>query len=110
MYNTYLIELYVDTNPTKALEIAKQEVGNRATPETYQLLALAQLKNGMKQEALATIQNHVVGKTFEPAAQFTTALIYKANGMDKEVKELKKELLTASFEVGPMKTQEIKSL
>ncbi|MAP55009.1 tetratricopeptide repeat protein [Altibacter sp.] len=110
MYNAYLIEIYSEEDPQRALEMAKQEVANRATPETYHLLALAQLKAGNEKEALQTIQDHVVGKTFEPMAAYHTALVYKANGMEKEVAPLKEDLLTAEFELGPVLTQKVRQL
>ncbi|MCG2418315.1 hypothetical protein K8089_04715 [Aequorivita sp. F47161] len=107
MYNTYLINAYTETAPEKALKLAESEVNNRATPETYQLLAYAQLKVGQKEAALKTIENYVEGKTSEPKALFHAALIYKANGMTEKVAALKEELLEASYELGPVTTREI---
>ena len=85
MYNAYLIKLYAKKEPKKALEIATRELENRATPETYHLLALAQLQNGMVKEALYTIETYVEGNTFEPMALFHSALVYKANGLTEKV-------------------------
>ncbi len=110
MYNTYLINIYAERDPEMALELAETEIVNRATPETYQLLAYAQLQNGQKEKALHTIELFVEGKTFEPKALFHCALIYKANGKRKMVKELKSELLKAKFEVGPLTYRKIQSL
>ncbi len=107
MYNAYLIEYYAERAPDKALAIAEREIENRATPEAYHLLALAQLKSGMKAEALATIENHVAGKTFEPMAEFHSALVYKANGMGEKVAEAKKELSGAGYEIGPEMAKEV---
>jgi hypothetical protein len=110
MYNTYLIYLYAENNPEKALKLAAMEINNRATPETYQLLAYAQLKVGHKEAALKTIEEYVAGKTEEPKALFHSALVYKANGMDKKVAILKEELLGAGYELGPVKAKEIEKL
>ncbi len=107
MYNTYLIELYSETNPQKALTLAQKEITNRATPETYQLLAYSQLMNGDKEAALKTIREHVEGKTDEPKALFHAALIFKANGMDEKVSEIKSELQSAYYELGPLKAKRI---
>lgn len=107
MYNTYLIEIYAETDTTKSLQLAEKEITNRATPETYQLLAYAQLVNGKKKEALKTIQNHVEGKTYEPKALYHAALVYKANGLDDKVQELKHELAKAYYELGPIKAKKI---
>ncbi|MDX1543731.1 MAG: hypothetical protein R3214_07285 [Christiangramia sp.] len=112
MYNSYKIELYAEDygNNTTALELAKQEVENRATPETYQLLALATLHQGNKEEALRIITAHVTNKTFEPEALLTMAKVNKANQNKDKVEELKKELLGAGYELGPLKVTEIRSL
>tara|TARA_A100000171_G_C2140207_1_gene154658 strand:+ start:4538 stop:5833 length:1296 start_codon:yes stop_codon:yes gene_type:complete len=111
MYNAYLIEIYADTHPEKALQLAKTEVANRATPESYHLLALAQLKSSMKQEALQTIKDHVEGKTSEPMALYHSALVYKANeGYNEKLKMLKTELLEAEFEFGPVLFKKIQEL
>ncbi|GAB5399816.1 MAG: hypothetical protein Aureis2KO_14010 [Aureisphaera sp.] len=110
MYNAYSIELLVDSQPERALKLAMEEVGNRPTPEAYHLLALAELKNGKPEKALQTIEEYVVGKTYEPMAAYHCALIYQANGKNEQLKELKKELLGAEFELGPALIQEIRAL
>ena len=101
MYNTHKIRALVKTDPYKALQLAQKEVDNRTTPQSYQLLALAQLASNQKQEALATITNFVVGKTSEPMALLHSAQVYKANGMLDKVTALKTALLPASYELGP---------
>lgn len=112
MYNTYKIEAFAEDAATKneALVLAEEEIKNRATPETYQLLALANLVNGNKEKALEIIKQHVVDKTFEPTALLTMAKIYKANMMPDEVEDLKEELLDAEYELGPVKLREIIAL
>ncbi len=110
MYNTYIIEALVTSNPKKALAIAEVEIANRATPETYHLLALAQLYNGMKGEALQTIKKFVEGKTTEPMALLHSAFVYKANGLMEKVKSIKKELEAASFELGPVIINQVMAL
>ncbi|GER59098.1 hypothetical protein ULMA_12060 [Patiriisocius marinus] len=110
MYNAYLIEVLAESNPEKALNIAKQEIENRATPETYHLLAFAQLKNGMKDEALHTIESNVEGKTSEPMALLHSAQVYKVNGLSDKVGLIKEDLLEATYELGPLLAAEVKSL
>ncbi len=112
MYNTYKIEAYAeDPSTTKqALTLAEQEIKNRATPETYQLLALANLVNGNNEKALEIITDHVADKTFEPTALLTMAKVYKANMMPAKANDLKMELLEAAYELGPVKLREIQSL
>ena len=112
MYNTYKIEAFAEDPATKkeALALAEEEIKNRATPETYQLLALANLVNDNKEKALEIINEHVVDKTFEPTALLTMAKIYKANMMPDMVEDLKEELLEAGYELGPVKLREIHAL
>ncbi|MBZ9729048.1 hypothetical protein LB467_05065 [Salegentibacter sp. JZCK2] len=112
MYNTHKIEVLAEDPSTRkeALALAEQEIKNRATPETYQVLALANLVNGNNEKALAIINDHVADKTFEPTALFTMAKIYKANLMPDKVEDLKEELLEAGYEMGPVKLREIHSL
>jgi tetratricopeptide (TPR) repeat protein len=110
MYNTYLIEIYSETEPLKALKIAKREVQNRATPMSYHLLALAQLKNGMTKEALRTIELFVEGKTYEPMALFHAALVFKANNLMEKITPIKKQLMDASFELGPLLAKKTQAL
>ena len=112
MYNTYKIEAYLDDPSTQeeGLVLAKKEIKNKATPETYQLLALATIENADKEKALKIINDHVVDKTFEPRAMLTMAKIYKANLMPDMVKNLKEELLETGYEQGPVKLREIQSL
>ena len=110
MYNAYLIEMYATLNPSKAIALAEEEISNRATPETYHLLALAQVSNGQVKEALATIEKFVKDKTSEPMALYHAAIVYKANKKKELVAPIKEELLTAAFEVGPVLLEKIKDL
>lgn len=110
MYNAYLIEIYAAKNPERALQLAQTEVGNRATPESYHLLALAQLKANQVEEALETIKTQVQDKTSEPMALYHSALVYKANNNMEKVKALKTELLEAEFEVGPVLFKKIQNI
>lgn len=111
MYNTYLVELLSEKIPAKALAIATNEISNRDTPETRQLLALAQWKNGQADNALATLDTYVIDKTSEPMALLHAAQIYKATGKHPErVKMYKSELEEAAFELGPVTFAEVQAL
>ena len=103
MYNAHNIALYLGRSEqfSKALELAKDEVNNRATPASYCLLAYAYLKNGEKEKALELVEKYVDGKTFEPGMLYYTAEIFKANNKADKVSELKNELLGAVYELGP---------
>lgn len=112
MYNAYTIALFLNTTdqPEQALLLAKREVENRPTPESFHWLASSYLKLGDKEKALKIVENTIVGKTFEPAILYTAAEVYKANNKKSEINTLKKELLTAIYELGPSMEPKIKAL
>lgn len=112
MYNAYNISLYLNETEqyNKAFQLAETEVANRPTPESYSFLAYSYLKMGDKQKALDIVEEHIEGKTFEPAVLLRTAEIYKANGSTDRVKQLKEELLGAVYELGPANEKEISQL
>lgn len=112
MYNVHTIEFHLDqlASYRKALELAEEELANRATPETYGLLAYAHWKNGNVTGALDIVQRHVEGKTFEPTTLLRMTEIYKAMGMVEQVVPLKQELLDALYELGPMYKDKIQAL
>ena len=112
MYNAYNLELYIGETKQydNALALAKKEVENRPTPESYSWLAYSYLKKGEEKKALELIDDHVYGKTFEPALLFQAAEIYKANGDIEKVNELKVELIGALYELGPHMEKQIYDL
>jgi tetratricopeptide (TPR) repeat protein len=112
MYNKYNAILFSE-NPEQidaAVKIATQEILNRPTPQSYDLLAWAYYKKGDITEALYIMEAHVINKTSEPESLFHIAQVYKANGKIAETKELKKELLGCAFELGPIMENEIKRI
>jgi hypothetical protein len=67
MYNKYTIEIYTGIlhNPAKAEMLAKDELNNRATPQTYAWYAYTLVVNGKKDEAYKVFQQHVSGQPLE---------------------------------------------
>ncbi len=112
MYNNHSSMLLLDelNDVKRAKVLAMKEVENRPTPATYSLLAYSYLKEGNNEQALNIINEKVVGKTFEPAANLIVAKIYKANNKTGKVKELKEDLIASLFELGPTYKEEIKNL
>ncbi|WP_435413034.1 tetratricopeptide repeat protein [Psychroserpens mesophilus] len=112
MYNKYNVLLHVEANTTieKAISIAKTEVRNRPTPQSYDLLAWAHFNNGNLEEALHIVDHHIINKTFEPETLYHVAEIYKAAGNYEDVTPLKKELLASTFELGPLMKAKILNL
>ncbi len=112
MYNTHTAEILLSQKERydEALEIAQKEVANRPTPQSYDLLAYVYQQKGDYKKALAIAESYVADKTYEPLAQYHLAEIYKANGLHDRVQPIKKELLDASYELGPVTTNAIKNL
>ncbi len=111
MYNVYNVDFYLSADvKNRAYQLAREEVKNRPTPESYSLLAYSLLHLGQQQKALELIETHVMGVTFEPAVLQIAAEVYKANGNSEKVGELKKELLAATYELGPVKEAAIAAL
>ncbi|RKR07935.1 hypothetical protein CLV91_2696 [Maribacter vaceletii] len=112
MYNTYTINLYLENTQQyiKAITLAKKEVENRPTPESYGYLAYSYLKNGENKKALQIVTNHIENKTFEPNILLQAAEVYKNSGQEKKALKLKQELLDASYELGPATTLKIEML
>lgn len=112
MYNAYNVDFFLEHTKQydKALNMAFKEVENRATPESYNLLAKAHLKKDDKAKALEIVNKHIIGKTFEPALLLNVAEVYKANSHLDKVTVLKKELAGAVYELGPASKEKIESL
>ncbi|MBL4605820.1 MAG: cell surface protein [Flavobacteriaceae bacterium] len=112
MYNGYKAIIYAEYKTTieEAIKIAKEEVKERPTPQSYDLLAWAYYKNGNHKEALKIARQHVVGKTFEPTALFHTAHIMKANNLQEEALIFKKDLIGSAFELGPIESEKVNLL
>ncbi len=112
MYNAYNVPIFIDETQQleEALKIAQEEVRNRPVAHSYGLLAYAYLKKGELGKALAITEEHINGKTFEPAVLLYAAEVYKAAGRNEDVKELKSELLGATYELGPSDAERIMNL
>jgi tetratricopeptide (TPR) repeat protein len=109
MYNKYNVILFADDSTTvdKALEIAKIEIENRPTAQSYDLLAWSYYKKGDYKKALEITENYVIDKTFEPEALLHAAYILKVNGKDSEIIKLKEDLLESVYELGPLTENDI---
>jgi hypothetical protein len=67
MYNKYLIELYMGilNVPDKAVMLARKELDNRATPQTYAWYAWSLARDHRIAEGYKVFQEHVSGKPLE---------------------------------------------
>lgn len=112
MYNVYNLDLFMAETKhyEEAIVLAKKEVVNRPTPESYSWLGYSYLKNGNIKKAVEIMDKEVYGKTFEPKLLYQAAEIYKANGEQDKVNEIKEELMGALYELGPGMEKQIYDL
>lgn len=110
MYNIPNIELMMEKNPVDALDMAKEEFANRSTPETAAVLAMAYQNLGDNRMAKEIIDNEVMGKSSEPMLLLAVAKVYKESGEMQKLQELKEELLTTRFEMGPVTFSQVQEL
>ena len=104
MYNAYNAKLFAEDKKMvdSSITIANREIENRATPQSYDLLAWSLYNKGENKKALDIVNQFVINKTYEPETLYHVAEIYKVNGLVKELKPLKEELLGATYELGPV--------
>ena len=112
MYNKYNALLHSETagEVNKAILIAKKEIENRPTPESYDLLAWAYYNNGDFDKALHVIENHTIGKSHEPLIVYHNEIILKANNKLTQQNSNKADLLASIYELGPNLEASIKRL
>ncbi len=112
MYNVPAVDYYLEERADydHAFELAAEEVSNRPTPESYELLAKVLLRQGQKQQALTLVRAKILGKTHEPGILLTAAEVLNATGNHKEALALKEELEDAVYELGPASERKIRSL
>jgi hypothetical protein len=68
------------------------------------------LNLGQNKKALEIAQKYVVGKSFEPKVQYHLAMIYKMNNFHKKIKPIKEELLSSTYELGPILEKKVMQL
>ncbi len=83
MYNKYVIEILTGVlhNPAKAEALAKNELDNRATPQTYAWYAYTLFENNKKDEAYKVFEQHVSGQPLEGLELYYMGKLMK--GLDK---------------------------
>jgi len=112
MYNAYNAKLFAEDMKMvdSSIIIANREIENRATPQSYDLLAWSLYNKGDYKKALDIINKFVIDKTFEPEVLYHVAEIYKANGKAEALQPIKEELLAATYELGPLMELKINQL
>ena len=109
MYHKYLATIEAEDfdNADESIAIAKMEIENRPTPQSFDLLAWGLYHQGNFSQALEIARQKVEGHTFEPEAYYHIGRIYLANGNYLKSKQYLEEALKSEFELGPTITREI---
>lgn len=110
MYNKYecLVAAEYNGKFDIAYTIAKQEIANRPTTESYDLLAWSLFLDGKIEASQKIVKAHILGQTSEPEILLHLAYIFYQEPTISN--PILKELEEAYFELGPLKAQEIKDL
>jgi hypothetical protein len=103
MYNKYLIELYTGIlyDPAKAEAIAKYEISNRATPQTYAWYAWCLYFNNKKDKASKVYKEHVSGKPLEGIELFWMGKMMKGLGKGYNANEFFKAAEKNRYDLSP---------
>ena len=110
MYNKYQIGLLAEKESSQelALQIAEEELKDRPSPQSFSMKAWVLSKKGETEAAYQLMKEEVEGKCFEPDVLFQMAEVYKAK--NENIEELKAELLSSSFELGPLMMEKVRKL
>ncbi len=103
MYSKYLIQLYTQIlhNPAKAEIIAKAELTNRATSQTYSWYAYTLLINNKINEANAIYKKYVSGKPLEALELYYMGKLMEANKKGYNASEFYKAANENYYDLSP---------
>ena len=103
MYNKYLIELYTGilNNPEKAEVVAKNEIDNRATPQTYAWYVWCLYFNNKKDEAYKIYEANVSGKPLEGIELYWMGKFMKGLGKGYNASEFFKAAEKNKYDLSP---------
>jgi hypothetical protein len=103
MYNKYLIQLYTGVlhDPSLADSLAKDELNNRATPQTYAWYAWTLLADNKKDQAWQVYQQHVSGKPLEALELYWMGRLMEALGKGYNAGEFYKAADKTRYDLDP---------
>ncbi|MEO6252753.1 MAG: hypothetical protein ABIO79_05585, partial [Ferruginibacter sp.] len=112
MYNKYIIELYTGIlqEPAKAEALAKRELLNRTTPQTYAWYVWALHCNKKTAEAEKVYQQHVSGKPLEGLELYWMGKYMQAQNKGYNAKEFFKAANKNRYDLGPSMVKDLESL
>ena len=103
MYNKYLLQLYTQilNKPEIALNIAKQEITNRATPQTYSWLVYALTCNNQLEKAAKIYNEFVAEKPLEGLELYWMGRFMLAQNKVYNAKQYFKEAAKNKYDLSP---------
>jgi hypothetical protein len=103
MYNKYLVQLYTGilNDPVKAEAIAKNELLNRSTPQTYAWYVWTLLCNNKKEEAFAVYEKYVSGKPLEGLELYWMGKLMRALNKGYNAKQFFTEANKNFYDLNP---------
>jgi tetratricopeptide (TPR) repeat protein len=109
MYSKYLIQLYTQVlnQPRLAVELAKKEITNRATPQTYSWLVFALANNQQFDEATKIYNEFVEGKPLEGLELYWMGKYMLAINKIYNAKQYFKEAIKNKYDLLPRIVQDI---
>lgn len=111
MYTKYLVQLYTQilANPEKAELIAKAELENRATPQTYAWYVYALLSNNKIEQANAIYKKYVSGKPLEALELYYMGKLMDANKKGYNASQFYKAANENYYDLSPRVARDLKS-
>ena len=103
MYNKYTIEIYTGTlnDPAKAEALAKDELTNRSTPQTWAWYAYTLFKNNKRNEAYKVFEQHVSGQPLEGLELYYMGEMMKGLGKGYNAGEFFKAAKRNQYDLSP---------
>jgi hypothetical protein len=103
MYNKYMIELYTGIlqNPSKAEEISRRELENRATAQTYAWYAWSLFSNNKKKEAYEVFEKNVSGRPLEGLELYWMGKMMQGMNKEYNARSFFKAALINKYDLNP---------
>ncbi len=112
MYNKYLVLVYTGilNDAPKAEAIAKNELDNRSTPQTYAWYVWSLLCNNKKEEAYKVYEKYVSGKPLEGLELYWMGKLMVSLNKGYNAKEFFKEAEKNSYDLSPAVNEDLQKL
>jgi tetratricopeptide (TPR) repeat protein len=109
MYNKYLVELFTGIldDPAKAEMIARKELLNRATPQTYAWFVWTLFANHKQVEAYRNYEKYVSGKPLEGLELYYMGKLMQGLKKGYNAKEFFKAAYKNKYDLSPAKIREL---